>query len=84
VQHRLETQSSITLEEDPTARKFKKILVIGLGQLGLPVAKYIRNRGFETYGLDLNREAMNVAKSLMFARLVRTIKISNTVETDGL
>lgn len=63
MQHRLETQSSITLEVDPTARKFKKILVIGLGQLGLPVAKYIQNRGFETYGLDLNRQVMNVAKS---------------------
>ncbi|MFZ0695831.1 MAG: hypothetical protein WAM88_01690 [Nitrososphaeraceae archaeon] len=26
---------------------FNKILVIGLGQLGLPVAKYVKDRGFD-------------------------------------
>ena len=30
-------------------RRFEKVLVIGLGQLGLPVAKYLTERGFETY-----------------------------------
>ena len=30
-----------------------KILVIGLGQLGLHVAKYVKDRGgFDTYGYD--------------------------------
>src|ERR687898_294257 len=28
---------------------FDKVLVIGLGQLGLPVAKYVKDRGFDVY-----------------------------------
>ncbi len=35
--------------------QIKKVLVIGLGQLGLPVAKYVKDRGFETFGYDINR-----------------------------
>lgn len=34
--------------------QLKKVLVIGLGQLGLPVAKYVKERGFETFGYDIN------------------------------
>jgi UDP-N-acetyl-D-mannosaminuronic acid dehydrogenase len=34
--------------------QIKKVLVIGLGQLGLPVAKYVKERGFETLGYDIN------------------------------
>jgi UDP-N-acetyl-D-mannosaminuronic acid dehydrogenase len=34
--------------------QIKKVLVIGLGQLGLPVAKYVKERGFETFGYDIN------------------------------
>lgn len=34
--------------------QIKKVLVIGLGQLGLPVAKYVKERGFETFGYDNN------------------------------
>jgi len=33
----------------------KKVLVIGLGQLGLPVAKYVKEKGFETFGYDINQ-----------------------------
>lgn len=43
--------------------KFKKVLVIGLGQLGLPVAKYILDRGFETFGFDVSTEVMKLAKT---------------------
>ncbi|HEX7033777.1 MAG TPA: hypothetical protein VF172_12335 [Nitrososphaera sp.] len=43
----------------------KRVLVIGLGQLGLPVAKYIQGigstRGFEVYGYDIRKEAMDRA-----------------------
>ena len=38
--------------------KLKKVLVIGLGQLGLPVAKYINDKGFDVYGYDINSESM--------------------------
>jgi UDP-N-acetyl-D-mannosaminuronic acid dehydrogenase len=39
-----------------------KVLVVGLGQLGLPVAKYIRERGFDTYGYDISTQAMKRAE----------------------
>jgi UDP-N-acetyl-D-mannosaminuronate dehydrogenase len=39
----------------------EKVLVAGLGQLGLPVAKYVKQKGFETYGYDINPEAVERA-----------------------
>ncbi len=33
----------------------------GLGQLGLAAAKYVKERGFDTYGYDINTEAMEIA-----------------------
>ena len=41
---------------------FKKILVIGLGQLGLPVAKYVKEKGFDVYGYDNNESALDNAE----------------------
>src|SRR6478609_7092570 len=42
-----------------------KILVIGLGQLGLPVAKYIKDRGgFDTYGYNISTKAMDRAQKI--------------------
>jgi UDP-N-acetyl-D-mannosaminuronic acid dehydrogenase len=59
-----EAQSSMNFGEDRSAEKFNKVLVIGLGQLGLPVAKYIQERGFDTYGFDVNPDAMELANGL--------------------
>lgn len=42
--------------------QIKKVLVIGLGQLGLPVAKYVKERGFETFGYDINPLRMQDAE----------------------
>jgi UDP-N-acetyl-D-mannosaminuronate dehydrogenase len=42
---------------------FNKVVVIGLGQLGLPVAKYVKEKGFDAYGYDINEKAMDVAQS---------------------
>src|SRR5205823_2840536 len=39
-----------------------KALIIGLGQLGLPVAKYVLERGFDTYGYDISDKAMERAE----------------------
>ncbi|MFZ0895546.1 MAG: NAD(P)-binding domain-containing protein [Candidatus Nitrosopolaris sp.] len=39
-----------------------KVLIIGLGQLGLPVAKYVLQRGFDTYGYDISVKAMERAE----------------------
>jgi UDP-N-acetyl-D-mannosaminuronic acid dehydrogenase len=41
---------------------FEKILVIGLGQLGLPVAKYVKEKGFDVYGYDNNQLVMETAE----------------------
>ena len=41
---------------------FNKILVIGLGQLGLPVAKYVKDRGFDVYGYDISTKAIERAE----------------------
>lgn len=38
-----------------------KVIVVGLGQLGLPVAKYVKQRGFDTYGYDINTNALENA-----------------------
>lgn len=42
--------------------QIRKVLVIGLGQLGLPVAKYVKERGFETFGYDINPLRMQDAE----------------------
>jgi len=39
-----------------------KILIIGLGQLGLPVAKYVKDRGFDVYGYDISTKAIERAE----------------------
>ena len=42
--------------------QFNKVLVVGLGQLGLPVAKYVKKRGFDTYGYDITPKAVEIAE----------------------
>jgi UDP-N-acetyl-D-mannosaminuronic acid dehydrogenase len=44
--------------------QFNKVLVIGLGQLGLPVAKYVKEKGFDAYGYDLSQEAIERAERI--------------------
>ena len=39
-----------------------KILVVGLGQLGLPVAKYVHDKGLDVYGYDISSKAMERAE----------------------
>ena len=42
--------------------QFNKVLVVGLGQLGLPVARYVKERGFDTYGYDISPKAVEMAQ----------------------
>src|SRR5687768_555260 len=42
--------------------QIKKVLVIGLAQLGLPVAKYVKESGFETVGYDIKTLKMEEAE----------------------
>jgi UDP-N-acetyl-D-mannosaminuronic acid dehydrogenase len=39
-----------------------KVLIIGLGQLGLPVARYVKEKGFDTYGYDIDSNATEIAE----------------------
>jgi nucleotide sugar dehydrogenase len=50
----------------------RKALIVGLGQLGLPVARYVKERGFDTYGYDINSNAMEIAE--------RTVGIKQTAD----
>ncbi len=43
--------------------KRNKVVVIGLGQLGLPVAKYVKEKGFDAYGYDISEKAMSTAEA---------------------
>jgi UDP-N-acetyl-D-mannosaminuronic acid dehydrogenase len=51
------------VHNDDSPIKYNKVVVIGLGQLGLPVAKYVKEKGFDAYGYDINEKAMEVAQS---------------------
>ena len=46
----------------PALAQFNKVLVIGLGEIGLPVAKYVKGKGFDTYGYDISTIALDRAE----------------------
>ena len=50
--------------------QLNKVLVIGLGRLGLPVAKYVKEKGFDTYGLDLSPKAVEMARKAAIEKAV--------------
>ncbi len=77
--HRAETgslDSQINLHHEKPSI-FEKVLVVGLGQLGLPVAKYLTDRGFDVYGYDINNAAMERAERIASVR-----KATNLNEID--
>src|ERR687895_942096 len=58
----INNESYETLQQEVT--QLNRVLVIGLGQLGLPVAKYIKQRGeFDVYGYDISSKAMDRAQT---------------------
>jgi UDP-N-acetyl-D-mannosaminuronate dehydrogenase len=51
------------LQASKKPAQYNKILIIGLGQLGLPVAKYVKEKGFEdVYGYDISPQAIDRAE----------------------
>jgi UDP-N-acetyl-D-mannosaminuronic acid dehydrogenase len=44
--------------------QYSRVLIVGLGQLGLPVAKYVKEKGFDTYGYDIDQKAIEHAEEL--------------------
>jgi UDP-N-acetyl-D-mannosaminuronate dehydrogenase len=72
-----QTNSSQNINSQPTFDElvsFDKVLVIGLGQLGLPVAKYVKDRGFDVYGFDISTKALQRAEKT--AGIKRAINFS--------
>lgn len=59
-------------EDKPS--KINKVVVIGLGQLGLPVAKYVKEKGFDTFGYDINSKTMDIAESNYGIKKTSTFK----------
>jgi nucleotide sugar dehydrogenase len=70
VVHGLSTnmQSSVKTQQRHIADRFNKVLVVGLGQLGLPVAKYIKETGYDAYGYDISSTAMHIAEKASIKR----------------
>jgi UDP-N-acetyl-D-mannosaminuronate dehydrogenase len=57
--------SGIRLRTIHTSSKvYNRVIIVGLGQLGLPVAKYVKERGFDTYGYDISITAMERAERI--------------------
>lgn len=56
------SQSSFLSTENYS--RFDKVLIIGLGQLGLPVAKYVKDKGFDVYGYDISQKAIQRAEKI--------------------
>jgi len=46
-----------------TQLAFRKVCIIGLGQVGMPTAEYVKRRGLTTFGYDIKKEAVLLAKS---------------------
>ena len=57
---KIQTTNQEQYDNNPS--QFNKVLVVGLGQLGLPVAKYVKERGFDTYGYDISPKAVEMAQ----------------------
>jgi UDP-N-acetyl-D-mannosaminuronic acid dehydrogenase len=57
-----QNQNRVDQSDIDSTNSFNKILVIGLGQLGLPVAKYVKDRGFDVYGYDISTKALERAE----------------------
>jgi UDP-N-acetyl-D-mannosaminuronic acid dehydrogenase len=57
-----QNQNRVSQSDSDSTISFNKILVIGLGQLGLPVAKYVKDRGFDVYGYDISTKALERAE----------------------
>src|SRR5919107_530 len=57
------TSSSLDIDQKQyQSTLLNRVLVIGLGQLGLPVAKFIKEQeGFDVYGYDISSKAMDRA-----------------------
>ena len=59
-----DSECKIARSSTSNSLHFEKVLIVGLGQLGLPVAKYVKERGFDVYGYDISTKAMERAEKI--------------------
>ena len=88
--HKFSKQSKSAIRQGryrPSTEHYKnigrrlKVLVIGLGQLGLPVAKYVKDRGgFDTHGYDISTKAMDRAQKIAGIKRIG----DNSTGNDGI
>jgi UDP-N-acetyl-D-mannosaminuronic acid dehydrogenase len=71
------------MEDETKLMQFNKVLVIGLGQLGLPVAKYVKERGFDTYGYDISIKAMEYAEKIAGIKILSTSSAGNAAANNN-
>jgi UDP-N-acetyl-D-mannosaminuronic acid dehydrogenase len=71
--------------------QFNKVLIVGLGQLGLPVARYVNESGFDTYDYDISHQAIEraektagVKKAINFGEFDVFILCVSTHKTDDM
>jgi UDP-N-acetyl-D-mannosaminuronic acid dehydrogenase len=64
--------------------KIPKVLIIGLGQLGLPVAKYVSERGYDTYGYDISLKAMENAKKTLGVKTLAPLEEGSRNTTNNI
>lgn len=55
-----------------------KVCVIGLGEVGLPTAKYVLDKGLDVWGYDINSEAVGRAKK---AGIVRATNVRDALRS---
>ena len=60
----ISTRSQSSCLRTENYSRFDKVLIIGLGQLGLPVAKYVKEKGFDVYGYDISQKAIQRAEKI--------------------
>jgi len=56
-------------------KQFDKVLIIGLGKLDLPIARYVKEKGFDTYGLDSNPKAVEMARNAAIEKAVNFVSL---------
>ena len=59
----LTEKTNMTGHSDQKTSFFNKVVIIGLGQLGLPVARFVKEKGFDVYGYDINAFTMDRAET---------------------
>ncbi len=61
-------------------KEFKKVCVVGLGQVGLPTAEYVKHMGLEVLGYDISDEAVSRAKNKGIDATINFRELPNDID----